>query len=474
MNRDLCDLGARELTALYQSRTVSPVDVMLQVLARIDAFDPLVNAFCTIADDALDMARASEHRWQAGAPLGPLDGIPISIKDNIAVAGMATRYGSLATPPHPAPNDSPCVARLREAGAICMGKTTLPDFAHKIVTDSPLTGVTRNPWRLDHTPGGSSGGAAVAVALGMAPAAIGTDGGGSIRIPAAFTGTFGFKPSFGRVPHAPRGPFALLSHVGPITRCVEDAARIMTVISRPDSRDWYALPFDHSDYERGLRCQALPGGIRIACSPTLGLPLDVGPDVHDAVLCVEDVFREVGALARRVDPPGVAACNAIHATLWPACCSQLAHSMVDGGARLDPSLQAYARAGNDVSREALLGALVERGELGGAVNAFFEQHDLLICPVYPCVAMPLAKLPTSGKLFPHFTAWCNQLGLPAASVYAGMTDSGMPIGVQIVGPCHADALVLWASHVFEQAFGRAPLPELINRLNNADPSHSSS
>jgi aspartyl-tRNA(Asn)/glutamyl-tRNA(Gln) amidotransferase subunit A len=474
MSSELCDLTVRELTAQYQTGTVSPVDVMQQVLARIRTFDPAVNAFCQIADDALDMARASERRWQRRSPLGPLDGIPVSIKDNVAVAGMATRYGSLTTPTHPAQNDSPCVARLRDAGAVCFGKTTLPDFAHKIVTDSPLTGVTRNPWRLDHTPGGSSGGAAAAVALGMAPVAIGTDGGGSIRIPAAFTGTFGFKPSFGRVPHAPRGPFALLSHVGPMARCVEDAARIMTVISRPDSRDWYALPFDGSDYEQGLRCQLVPGGIRIALSPTLGLPVDIEPDVHDAVRRAGEIFRELGASVRLADPPGVTRCNAIHATLWPACCSQLAGSIPDGRVQLDPSLQAYAHAGNDISREALLGALVERGELGGAVNAFFGQHDILICPVYPSVAMPLDGLPAGNALFPHFTAWCNQLGLPAASVYSGMTESGLPVGVQIVGACHADALVLWASHVFEQASGRAPLPRLVGGLNAAGPASSPS
>ena len=460
MNSDLCDLTVLELTTLYQAGTVSPVDVMQQVLTRITKFDPAVNGFCQIADDVLDMARASEHRWQRRSPLGPLDGVPVSIKDNVAVAGMATRFGSLTTPMRAARSDSPCVARLREAGAICFGKTTLPDFAHKIVTDSPLTGVTRNPWRLDCTPGGSSGGAAAAVALGMAPAAIGTDGGGSIRIPAAFTETFGFKPSFGRVPHAPRGPFALLSHIGPMTRCVEDAARIMTVISRPDSRDWYALPFDGSDYEQGLRCRLAPGGIRVALSPTLGLPVDIEPNVYDAVMRASEVFRELGASVRRADPPGVARSNAIHATLWPACCNQLAGSMPDGGAQLDPSLRAYAHAGSNISREALLGALVERGELGASVNAFFEQHDILICPVYPCVAMPLDALPAGNVLFPHFTAWCNQLGLPAASVYGGMTASGLPVGVQIVGGRHADALVLWASHLFEHAFGRAPLPEL--------------
>jgi aspartyl-tRNA(Asn)/glutamyl-tRNA(Gln) amidotransferase subunit A len=464
MSDELCELTAGEMHALYETGTVSPVDVMQQVLARIDRFDPEVNAFCVIADDALDMARASEQRWQRGAPLGALDGIPVSIKDNVAVAGLATRYGSRTSPATPAQHDSPCVARLREAGAICFGKTTLPDFAHKIVTDSPLTGITRNPWDLDRTPGGSSGGAAAAVALGMAPAAIGTDGGGSIRIPAAFTGIFGFKPTFGRVPHSPRGPFGLVSHVGPMTRCVEDAARILTTISRPDSRDWYALPFDDSDYERGLRCRPVRGGIRVAFSPALGLPVEVEPDVQDAVTRATQVFRELGARVRRADPPGIARCNAIHATLWPACCSHLADSMADGGALLDPSLQAYARAGDDVSREVLLEALIERGETGSVVNAFFGQHDIVICPVYPRAAMPLAGLPSGNDLFPYFTAWCNQLGLPAASVYAGMTSSGLPVSIQIVGGRHADALVLWASHVFELAFGRASLSAMTRAL----------
>ncbi|MFM0651952.1 amidase family protein [Paraburkholderia sediminicola] len=464
MQGDLCELTAQELQELYRNGSVSPVEVMSAVLQRIERLDPAVNAFCQMAPDALDMARASETRWQRKRPLGPLDGVPISVKDNVAVAGIATRYGSRVTDETPAPHDSPCVARLRESGAICFAKTTLPDFAHKIVTDSPLTGVTRNPWDTDRTPGGSSGGAAAAVALGMAPAAIGTDGGGSIRIPAAFTGTFGFKPSFGRVPHAPRGPFGLLSHVGPMTRCVGDAARILTVISRPDSRDWYALPFDASDYELGLGCKPTAGGVRIAYSPSLGLAVTPETAVHDAVMRAADTFCDLGARVRPEDPPGVARCNSIHATIWPACCRQLTEGMADGGAALDPSLQEYSEAGATISRQALLGALIERGELGAAVNVFFERYDLVICPVYPRVAMPLAQLPASKELFPHFTAWCNQLGLPAASVYTGTTSEGLPVGIQIVGGRHADALVLWASHIVELAFGRAPLADVARSL----------
>jgi aspartyl-tRNA(Asn)/glutamyl-tRNA(Gln) amidotransferase subunit A len=467
MDSDLCDLTIRELHGLYDAGRVSPVDVMQAVLARIEQLDPTVNAFCQIAPDALDMARQSEQRWRKKRPLGPLDGVPISIKDNVDVSPLATRYGSRVTNDAPAPHDSPCVARLRESGAICFGKTTLPDFAHKIVTDSPLTGVTRNPWDRERTPGGSSGGAAAAVALGMAPAAIGTDGGGSIRIPAAFTGIFGFKPSFGRVPHAPRGPFGLLSHIGPMTRCVADAARILTVISRPDGRDWYALPFDGADYELGLNCKPTPGGIRIAYSSSMGLDVTPETDVQDAIARAADTFRQLGAQVRSDDPPGIARCNTIHATLWPACCNQLTEGMVDGRAALDASLQAYADAGAGISRQALLAALIERGELGAAVNAFFERYDLVICPVYPRVAMRLAELPAGNELFPHFTAWCNQLGLPAASIYAGSTAQGLPVGIQIVGGRHADALVLWASHVLELAVGRAPLAELARSLSSS-------
>ncbi|MEI7296296.1 amidase family protein [Paraburkholderia tropica] len=465
MDGDICDLTIQELNDLYRAGKASPIDAVTAILKRIELLDPSVNAFCQISADAVDMARASEERWQRKQPLGPLDGIPVSIKDNVAVAGLATRYGSRAIDASPSTTDSPCVARLREVGAICFGKTTLPDFAHKIVTDSPLTGITRNPWDRERTPGGSSGGAAAAVALGMGPAAIGTDGGGSIRIPAAFTGTFGFKPSFGRVPHAPRGPFGLMSHVGPMTRCVGDAARLLTVITRPDSRDWYALPFEASDYELGLKCQPTPGGIRIACSPALGLNVAPEPDVQNAVLQAVETFRQLGAHVQSEDPPGIARCNAVHATLWPACCSQLTDGLTDRAASLDPSLQAYANAGAAISREALLAALIERGELGAAVNVFFERYDLVICPVYPRIAMRLADLPAGDDLFPHFTAWCNQLGLPAASVFAGTTAEGLPLGIQIVGGRHADALVLWASHIFELAVGRAPLPGVARSLS---------
>ncbi|UTP22312.1 amidase family protein [Burkholderia sp. FXe9] len=466
MSDDICDLTAQELHALYKSGATSPVEVTQAVLTRIERLDPAVNAFCQIAPDALDMARASEKRWKGNRPLGPLDGVPISVKDNVAVAGLATRYGSRVTDETPSPHDSPSVARLRESGALCFAKTTLPDFAHKIVTDSPLTGITRNPWDTSRTPGGSSGGAAVAVSLGMAPAAIGTDGGGSIRIPAAFTGTFGFKPSFGRVPHAPRGPFGLLSHIGPMTRCVADAARILTVISRPDSRDWYALPHDGSDYELGLKCKPTPGGVRIAYSPSLGLAVTPEASVLDAVQRAADIFRDLGAKVQQEDPPASSAATRFTPRSGRPAVGSLPKAWLTQGRR---SIHHCRHTLMPVRRYRARRCLAPSSSEGNLALLSTRSSSGTILSSARCirVAMPLAELAANHELFPHFTAWCNQLGLPAASIYAGTTPEGLPVGVQIVGGRHADALVLWASHILELAFGRAPFADLVRTLSSS-------
>src|SRR6185437_2384632 len=229
-----------------------------------------LNAFCVVdADRALRAARESEARWMRGTPVGLLDGVPVSIKDLLLTTGWPTLRGSRTVDADQTWNeDAPAVARLREHRAILLGKTTTPEFGWKAVTDSALTGITRNPWSPGKTPGGSSGGAAVAVATGMGALAVGTDGGGSIRIPAGFTGIFGLKPSFGRVPAWPLSLFGTVSHVGPMTRSVEDAALVLDVISKPDVRDWFALPYDERDYRDGLDDGV--DGLRIAFAPTLG------------------------------------------------------------------------------------------------------------------------------------------------------------------------------------------------------------
>ncbi len=267
---DPATLSATELLRLYRQKQLSPLEVTRAALDRIARFDGAVNAFCLVDEErALADARAAEVRWQRGEPCGLVDGVPTTIKDLVLTEGWPTLRGSRAIDPdQPWDEDAPATARLREQGAILIGKTTTPEFGWKAVTDCALTGITRNPWDISKTPGGSSGGAAAACALGMGALHVGSDGGGSIRIPAGFTGIFGLKPSFGRVPAYPSSPFGTVSHLGPMTRTVADAALMLTVLAQPDSRDWFALPYDRRDYRIGLEQGAR--GLRIAFSPSLG------------------------------------------------------------------------------------------------------------------------------------------------------------------------------------------------------------
>src|SRR3982751_6240485 len=245
MSTQLCGITACELLDGYRKHELSPVEVTRAVLERIEKVNPALNAFCLVSDRALDEAKASEERWMRGQPRGLLDGVPVSIKDIILTRGWPTLRGSKTVDAKgPWNDDAPVTARLREHGAVLIGKTTTPEFGWKGVTDSPLTGITRNPWNQQKTPGGSSGGAAAAVAAGMGPLAVGTDGGGSIRIPCSFTGLFGIKPSFGRVPAWPLSPFGTVAHVGPMTRSVADAALLLNVLALADARDWHSLPFE--------------------------------------------------------------------------------------------------------------------------------------------------------------------------------------------------------------------------------------
>ena len=230
---DIVMLSATELLAGFRQRSLSPVEVMCAVLDRLTRLDPIVNAFCAVDEEtAMSAARDAEHRWVRTEPCGPLDGVPVSVKDLVAVAGFPTRHGSWTSSPERERADAPAVARLRRAGAIPFGKATTSEFGNKIVTDCPLTGVTRNPWDTRLSPGGSSGGSAVAVALGMGPLSLATDGGGSIRIPAGWTGVVGFKPTFGLVPAGSATSWSALSTLGPMARNVRDAALMLDAMTR--------------------------------------------------------------------------------------------------------------------------------------------------------------------------------------------------------------------------------------------------
>jgi aspartyl-tRNA(Asn)/glutamyl-tRNA(Gln) amidotransferase subunit A len=450
----LCDLDAAQLAAGFGAGSFSPVEVARAVLDAAEGTQATLNAFAWLdPDGALTAATGSEARWRAGAALGPYDGVPISVKDNLHVEGMPTRFGSLALPPERTRGpDSPAVARMREAGAVLFGKTSMPEFAHKMTTDSPLTGVTRNPHNQAHTPGGSSGGAGAAVAAGIGPLAIASDGAGSIRIPAAWTGLFGLKPSLGRVPHHPRGPLVSFSHVGPMTRTVADAARAMAILSLPDSRDWYSLPPEAFDPEAVL-VETL-AGVRIAFSPRLGLSdLSVDPEIEAAVAAAAAVFETLGAQVELADPPLVQDCARITDAHLVTFSAYTLRGLPEG-AQVDPSFRALADRAAELPPHAYLDATIDRGAVGSQINQFFERYDLVLSPVVPFGPPAVDGLDPMQVFDPLMTQWCNVTGLPAASVPCGVMQGGLPIGLQIVGRRFDDAGVLRASHAYEQARAR--------------------
>ena len=450
---DLCTLTAVELLEAYGKRELSPVEATRAVLERIAKLNPVLNAFCLVSDKALDDARESEKRWLAGQPRGLLDGVPVSIKDLILTRGWPTLRGSKTVDPKgPWNDDAPVTARLREHGAVLLGKTTTPEFGWKGVTDSPLTGVTRNPWNPQKTPGGSSGGAAAAVAAGMGPLAVGTDGGGSIRIPCSFTGLFGLKASFGRVPAWPLSPFGTVAHVGPITRSVADAALMLNVISLPDARDWHALPYEARDWRMGLERGV--AGLRIAYSPDLGYA-KVDPEVASIVKDAARVFAELGAKVEEKNP-GFENPEPWFRAHWFAAAAYLVNT-IPAAKRglLDPGLAEIAAQGAAVSAAELLEGQLRRGALGAHMNLFHRDHDLLVTPTLAVAAFDAGReFPEGVKRWIDWTPFSfpfNFTQQPAASIPCGFTKSGLPVGLHIVGPKYDDALVLRAARAFESA-----------------------
>jgi len=452
---DLTALTATELLRLYRSGAASPVEATRAVLARIERLNPQLRAFCLVdADAALASARDSESRWQRGAPVGLLDGVPTSIKDLILTRGWPTLRGSRTIDPAQAWEvDAPATARLREAGAVLLGKTTTPEFGCKGETNSPLHGITRNPWDLTRTPGGSSGGTAAAVAAGLGPLSVGTDGAGSVRIPAAFCGNFGLKPSFGRVPAYPLSPFGSVAHLGPHTMGVADAALMMNVLSQPDARDWTSLPPDGRDYRVGLDDGVR--GLRIAYSPTLGYVQNVHPEVAAAVERAVHDLAALGAVVEAVDP-GFDDPLDICTGLWFLG----AHTVFSGltpaqQAVVDPDFRAEAERGARLSALEVAQLNLRRGALGAQLRQFMQRFDLIATPAVSIPAFearPAGHTPLDPVSMLGWTPFSYPFNLsqqPAATIPCGLTRDGLPIGLQLVGPMFDDALVLRACRAYE-------------------------
>lgn len=458
-------LSASELVAQFRELRISPVEAAEAVLARIAQADGPINAFRFVDEESvLEAARQSEARWREQAPAGALDGVPVAVKDVFLTRGWPTLRGSRTVDPAgPWQDDAPAVAALRRHGAVLAGKTTTPELGWKAVTDSPLDGVTRNPWDVSRTAGGSSGGSAAALAAGMVPLALGTDGGGSIRIPAGFCGVAGIKPTWGRVPAWPASPFGILAHSGPMARTVTDLALALDVLCEPDRRDWQALPPTADSFLRGLDDGVR--GLRIALHPDLG-HVSVDPEVAAAVAKAAEAFGELGAHVEQLDA-AFEDLGEVFDVLWAAGAAGAASAFDDAALRaLDPGLAVLIATGRAQTLASYLEALRRRDAFGRQMSVLHERWDLLLTPTLPLAAFAAGRNVPDGwpderwRTWTPFTHPFNLTQQPAASVPCGLTSGGLPIGLQIVGPRYGDALVLRAARAYEAAHPQPTTPPL--------------
>ncbi len=452
MTDEIAMMSATELRRHYRAKRLSPVEATKAVLDRIAARDGALNAFRFVAhDEALAAARGSEARWMKGAPIGLLDGIPATVKDQWLAKGWPTLKGSRTINPDGRwDEDSPAVARMREHGAVFLGKTNMPEFGWKGVTDSPLTGISRNPWNPAKTCGGSSGGAAIAAASGMGMLNIGSDGAGSIRIPAAFCGIYGLKATYGRVPAYPYGLLPGCSHTGPMVRNVADAALMLNVIAEPDPRDWLQLPYDRRDWRIGLEDSVR--GLRVAYSRTLGHGW-VDPEIGALVDKAAEVFAELGAHVEEKDPGFPDPRAPFEAFYMGNMAATLESIPREKHALMDEGYIALAESGRRYTAGDMLRAWAAREALGRHMNAFHETYDLLLTPQLPLAAFDvgITHPPRLKAMFDWlpFTFPFNFTQQPAASVPCGFTSDGLPAALQIVAARYREDLVLRASRAYE-------------------------
>jgi aspartyl-tRNA(Asn)/glutamyl-tRNA(Gln) amidotransferase subunit A len=460
----LAALPARTMRAMMAAREVSPVEIAAAVLARIGRLEPRLNAFAALdGDRAMEAARAAERAIMAGDPLGPLHGVPVSIKDIQAVQGLPTRRGSRLSSPDPAAADAPAVARLRAAGAVILGKTTTTEHGWTAVGHGPLTGATHNPWRHGMTAGGSSSGAAALAAAQCGPLHLGTDGAGSIRLPAHFCGVVGFKPTYGTVPYAPTPNNFSVSHVGPLTRDVSDAALMLSVMSGGHPADVTSLP---QPFTPALHRAPL-AGLRIAYSADLG-HARVDPDVADRVAAAARRFEALGCHVEAVTPAWGPAGPELVRALWGAPLLALAPDDRALWAEMDPDFVACL---HDAEASTLLGTLRAQGRrlaYAAAVGAWFAGGwDLLLTPAASVAAFPVGRQrPAHWPAHAwDWLAWAefsypfNLAHNPAISIPCGFSADGLPVGVQLAGPRHADQAVLDAAAGYLEAhpFPSAPM-----------------
>jgi aspartyl-tRNA(Asn)/glutamyl-tRNA(Gln) amidotransferase subunit A len=455
-------LSAGELLDGYARQTLSPVEVLRVVNERIARLNPGINAFACMNPGAERAAEESEARWRIGRPMGVLDGVPCTVKDLLDLAGLPTRRGSRLTDAAAATDDAPLVLSLKAAGAVIVGKTTTTEYGWKAPGDCPLHGITRNPWNTRHTTGGSSSGAGAAAAAAFGPLHVGTDAGGSIRIPAAWCGVVGLKPTFGRIPLWPASAFAPVSVAGPITRTVRDAALLLSVLARRDVRDPYCLPDEPRDWCEGIEDGVV--GLRIAVlrRPGFDAPLDL-PGAA-ALEQAAALLAEAGAVLEEAEPhlPDV---RDIHSRIFGAALTRLVHSFPETRRHmLDPGLLLVAAKAGNASAADMMEFEALRLAAANVMAQLHLRYDLVLLPSVP-VGAPLADGPQGDPYEAMWTQWApwtalfNHTRQPAISLPMGFAPNRLPCAVQLAGPLYRDDLVLRAARALERAQPFA-LPDL--------------
>ncbi|MFO1079216.1 MAG: amidase family protein [Reyranellaceae bacterium] len=453
---DLCFAPATELLGLQRSKSVSAVEIATAVLDRIQRLEPRLNAFAQLApEQALAAAEKADRARDAGTLLGPLHGVPVTIKDHEAVAGLQLEYGTHLRKGEVAAADNAMVARLRAAGAVILGKTTSPEFGWKGVSQSPLTGITHNPWKHGYNAGASSSGAGVGAAAGYGPLHQGSDGAGSIRMPAHFSGVFGLKPTYGRVPQSPVSPSDATVHLGPLTRTVADAALMLRTMAGPHPDDHTSLEAQPADYPRHL--QRRPTAPRLAFSADLG-HARVDPEVADLVAAAVAAFeQDLGWPVQPGATPWGPKGPKLARFFWPAHYSRYAEYVPEFRDRMDPGFIACIEAGGGYTVADYQWMRLAKQAYCAEIHHFFEDWDFLLTPAVSVAAFPAHLLqpehwpqhPWDWLSWAEFSYPFNLSGNPAASIPCGFTKDGLPVGLQIVGRRFDDLGVLQMAAAFE-------------------------
>jgi aspartyl-tRNA(Asn)/glutamyl-tRNA(Gln) amidotransferase subunit A len=443
---------AEDMLAAFSRRQLTPIDVLQAVTERVARLNPGFNAFAVMNPAALQAAGESTSRWRSGRPLGILDGVPCTVKDLVDLAGFPTRRGSRTTSTDAVPDDAPMVAGLKAAGAVIIGKTTTTEFGWKSPGDCPLHGITRNPWNPAYTTGGSSSGAGAAGAAGFGPLHIGTDAGGSVRIPAAWCGLVGLKPTYGRIPQWPASAFASVSCAGPMTRTVRDAALMLSAMARYDLRDPFCLPDDPRDWCDGIEAGVSGLSVGILHNPGFAAPVDA-----DGIAAVEraaQILTEAGAFveAAKVDLPDT---SSVFGRVWGAALARLVAGMpTQLAGLLDPGIRQVASQLGGMSAVEFMDAEALRAAAGHAMARLHQKYDLLLCPTVPA-GPPLADATVADPVRALWTEWApwtftfNLTRQPAISMPMGPRADGMPNSVQIAAAQFRDDLVLRAARAIE-------------------------